>query len=275
MAHLFPLIMMLFVAGCSVAPTPSEPIQGVLGGLHYVWWHFYAGSFREVTVSFTIHEDFPTRDGMYLQMYQSEINGIPFYFGIQTRVGKPGFGLTGKGVIFSRWGTRDLTNAEVAPGGWTESAGYEGDFISVRKGYDWKAGKYTMRIAYVRSDTLGDWYGVWIGDENAVEEYAGSLRFPRAPERNPGIADGGGTWTEIYYRETTPGSTLPRWWVSVEAISGVDFRGVHHRPRVAILECSERFQNVNIVYDASGRMFHFLMGEGVEREFDRREVMLW
>jgi hypothetical protein len=41
---------------------------------------------------------------------------------------------------------------------------------------------------------------------------------------------------------------------------------------VAILECSEHFQNINIVYDASGRMFHFLMGEGVEREFDTKIV---
>ncbi|MGQ9622555.1 MAG: hypothetical protein ACUVTO_03790 [Candidatus Caldatribacteriaceae bacterium] len=108
-------------------------------------------------------------------------------------------------MIFSRWDTRDLISAKVAPGGWTESAGYEGGFISVHKSYNWKARKYSTRVAYIRSNLLGDWYGVWIVNESvAREDCVGSLRFLQNSGRDRSIADDGGTWTEIYYRETTP-----------------------------------------------------------------------
>ena len=44
---------------------------------------------------------------------------------------------TGKGLIFSRWKERNLVNARIPDDGFTESSGHEGDFIEVRRNYDW------------------------------------------------------------------------------------------------------------------------------------------
>lgn len=51
-------------------------------------------------------------------MYQEIINGKGFYFGLQTQTYKPGVGSMGKGLIFSRWRTLDLSNVRVVEGGW-------------------------------------------------------------------------------------------------------------------------------------------------------------
>jgi len=81
-----------------------------------------------------------------------------FYFGLQTLVGKPGYGLTGKGLIFSEFGTTDSSNIKTASGGWYEVGTYEGLFISTRLSYNWTTHKYTLTIKYSESDAIGDWY---------------------------------------------------------------------------------------------------------------------
>ena len=51
-------------------------------------------------------------------------------------------------MIFSRWGTRDLEWARwPEDDGWAESSGHEGDFIRVRRFYDWGPGDYVVRLA--------------------------------------------------------------------------------------------------------------------------------
>ena len=245
--------------------------ENSLGGMHYIWWNFGREGFKELNIKFTIHDDLLTKDGIYLQMYQGEINGVGFYFGLQTRVGKSEEGLTGKGLVFSRWGTRDLSNAKPAQNGWTESAGYEGDFISIRKAYEWTNHKYSFRICFVESDNKGDWYGVWIEElENHSLDYLGSLRFPKV-SANRGIKDGGATWTEIYYREKND-SALPNWHVSIDEIFGINFDDEKYYPKSATLICSEKFQNINIIYDESLQKIHFYMGENIEKNFDSKKI---
>ena len=244
-----------------------------LGGMHYIWWNFGNVNLKEINIQFTIYNDLLTKDGLYLQMYQGEINGVGFYFGLQTRVGKPNEGLAGKGIIFSRWETQDLSNSKVVENGWTEAGGYEGNFISIRKSYNWINHTYSCKIKYIESDNEGDWYGVWIKDlDNNNLDYLGSLRFPKVTN-DMGIKNGGGTWTEIYYKEKDK-SPFPDWHVSINEIYGVNFENKRYYPKSATLICSEKFQNINIIYDENTQKFHFYSGENIKKEIISKEINL-
>ena len=152
----------------------------------YVWWEWSSdeGEFESLDIDFTIHNDivgFSGRHGLYLMLGFGHIAGIPFYFGLQTDVDDPASGSRGKGLIFSRWETRDL----ITPESQTRSKDgrsrpvYEGDFIGVRRSYDWGAGVYRVRIAPDGSDAIGPWFGMWITDRSTGETvWGGSLRFP-------------------------------------------------------------------------------------------------
>ncbi|MEE9508885.1 MAG: hypothetical protein V3V81_00145, partial [Candidatus Bathyarchaeia archaeon] len=156
--------------GSYTLATESAPL-GEIGGLHYIWWDFPISRFPRLTINITIYDEPSYNDGLYFQMYQSLINNVGFYFGIQTYFYKPDFCPQGKFLIFSRWGTRDLANVRTVEGGWSQSAGYEGDFVGIRKCYDWGIGKYSLEISYMESDEVGDWYGVWIYDlENGSDD---------------------------------------------------------------------------------------------------------
>ena len=151
----------------------------------YVWWNWGSNqvSFRELLVELTIHNDigdFSEHNGIYLMLSHGSIADVRYYFGIQTSVFDPRVGgRQGEGLIFSRWDTRNLDNARVPDGGWTQSSGHEGDFIGVRISYDWGAGDYELRLASDGLDTDGKWYGLWITDlESDNTTWVGSLKFP-------------------------------------------------------------------------------------------------
>ena len=146
------------ITGRSDLYTPIMPPEHMA----YIWWEWSANraDFESLEVDFTIHNDagdFSSRHGLYLMLGFSHIAGVPFYFGLQTNVNDPAAGPRGKGLIFSRWETRDLDDARVADPveGWTESSGHEGDFIGVRRSYEWEAGDYRVRIAPDGSDEGG------------------------------------------------------------------------------------------------------------------------
>lgn len=246
-----------------------------LGGLSYVWWNFGNRNFEKMDIKFTVYNDISTSDGLYFQLYQGKINGVAFYFGIQTRVFKQDIGLTGKGIIFSRWGTSDLSNARTPPGGWSASGDEGGQFVGIRKSYSWTAHQYLVRIKYEGSDNLGDWYGIYIRDLSIIvdgtNEYIGSLRFPFCQGDNKGIDDGGGSWTEIYYKEVKD-SSLPGWHVSIDDIFGVKFDQTRCYPRSADLICSDNFQNINMEFRSNEQSIHLLMGQGVTKQFSKKTV---
>ena len=84
-----------------------------------------------------------------------------------------------------------MTLARPTSDGWVVTGSILGDFISIRKPYDWGEGDYTVRIAHDGSDDDDDgrWFGMWITDPNNVETYMGSLKFPLVdgapPKFNP------------------------------------------------------------------------------------------
>ena len=121
----------------------------------YIWWGWTQAQddrgFEELEVAFTVHNDvgdMPGLDGLYLMVCYGKIAETPFYFGIQTNAHsatRPLYG-RGKAAIFSRWETRDLELARFSEkDGWTQSSGHEGDFIGVRRSYDWGPGEDIAR----------------------------------------------------------------------------------------------------------------------------------
>ena len=171
-------------------------------------------------MDFTIHnniEDFSDEHGIYLMLGQNEISDVGFYFGLQTDVYAPDPPYwRGKGLIFSRWKTRNLANARYSDtDGWTQSSGHEGDFIGVRRSYDWGAGDYRVRIAPDGTDSDGEWFGLWVTDLSSnITTWIGSLKFPFLN----GTATMGPysyTTVEIYGDRIRP-IDIPEWYVSVE-----------------------------------------------------------
>jgi len=245
------------------------------GGMQYANWYFNQNNLKEVNVIIEINNDPLTEDGLYFQAYDGYINGQMFYFGLQTKIQKPGYGLTGKGLIFSEFGTTDNTNIKTASGGWYEVGTYEGPFISTRIGYDWTNHKYILTIKYKESDTVGDWYEFWIEDLTTNSKtYAGALRFPFPKDLSKkGITDGGGSWTEIYYRKVQ-GSTLPEWSVSILEVSAVSKDGTIIFPKTAHLKNADNFYHIEQAFHPENNKLDFVIGGSTTKSFNEKDITL-
>ena len=159
----------------------------------YIWWEWERGrdssdnwidEFEELVIDFTIHNNVELEgdNGLYLMLAHSKISDAGFYFGLQTDVHapEPPYG-RGKGLLLSRWETRDLAHARFSEtDGWTQSSGHEGNFIGVQRSYAWGAGDYRIRFAPDGDpEDDGVWFGLWITDRSTdVATWIGSLKFP-------------------------------------------------------------------------------------------------
>ncbi len=231
------------------------------------YWDRELDPIREMTVDFTVHNnvyDFSPRNGFYLMLLNGRISDVTFYFGFQTAISHAGAPRV-KGVIFSRWDTRDLGNARVAPDGWSQSAGYEGDFIGVRRAYDWGAGRYHARIAPDGLEADGEWYSVWITNRDTNETtWIGSLKFP--------LIDGAGainaisySTLELYGLPTRPIDT-PEWYVTISAPLADGVPPVRLRTYYPYDDDEGRAMlNSNSLFDAQEGIAHLRIGGTTER----------
>ena len=140
---------------------PSSPWH-----LMDIWWYLQDSTrnFQRLDIDIHIDKNVPDDVNLYIApLGLASINGIGCYGGIQTHIGgwasktsrkivRPG-----KGGIFSRWSTKSgepigLDYVDLLPGGLCESNGYEGEFCSVRRPYNWKAGNYTFSL--VKEETI-------------------------------------------------------------------------------------------------------------------------
>ena len=113
-----------------------------------------------------------------------------------------------------------MANTRIPEDGWTESSGHEGDFVGVRRQYDWGAGEYRLKIAPDGADPDGEWFGVWITElATDVTTWAGSLKFP-LKDGKALIAPVSYATIEIYgYGKIRP-IDIPELKVSVKAPKG-------------------------------------------------------
>ena len=193
----------------------------------------------------------------------SSISDVGFYFGLQTGISSDK-GNRGKGLIFSRWKTRDLANARVADPeeGWSQSSGHEGDFIGVRRLYDWGVGDYRVRLAPDGSDTEGEWFGLWITEKADGETtWIGSLKFPYL---NGEATINSTTYStmEIYGQPIRP-IDIPEWHVSIERPLGDGVEPVwfesQYSPFVGMV------LNSNVRYDRNDAVIHLRAGGSTVR----------
>jgi len=219
-------------------------------------------NFESIKHKFTIHEEPSNEAKMYYSMFYGTINdSINFYYGIQTDVLKlgssPPWG--GRGLIFSRWQTRDTLNYSLADGGWGQSAGYEGDFIGVRRSYEWTVGTYETEIKRDSTDNIGDWYSLKIRklpDNNQF--YIGSIRF-ESSSLSEGIKPYGTGFLEIF--GNIPSKEIPDWHVSMDDITVDEFR----KPsaiRTKYVSEPESFSNI---YTTNNKNFHSIIGPNVKK----------
>lgn len=115
------------------------------------------------------------------------LSKTPFYGGIQTQAD----GYTkkdqklrtiGPGFLFSMWGERSLDAIRPADGGFCQSSGHEGDFVSVRRPFEWKKGKFTYRLTRMDREEIDGKPRTWVGafvhsHEKGENLFVGALRF--------------------------------------------------------------------------------------------------
>jgi hypothetical protein len=160
-----------------------------------VWWEAQApiNNFTEATIDFEIIGKVSPDNLLYIApMGLSKLNDIPFYGGVQTSVSgwksKDSRILLalGKGGIFSRWSSNKTPiGLEFAQGDehtYYHSGGYEGEFVSVRKKFEWDEGKYQYRLKKLNTITNQEgvytWFGAYVYDyANNKEHFIGALKF--------------------------------------------------------------------------------------------------
>ena len=222
------------------------------------WYYDMTEHSNELIVDFIIHKNLnsspPGESGFYMMLGYSNLREVRFYFGLQTDV----YPHSEKGLIFSRWDTRDLSNAKVADGGWSQSSGHEGDFIGVRFPYEWGAGNYQARISPEDGDRGEDgWYGMWITDlSTGVTTWGGSLKFP--PPDDPPTRH---VWVystmEIYSGPSIKPVDIPEWYVSLNrpSLNGIT------APRAAVRYNSVgEVPNSDASYNKTDDSIHFRAG---------------
>ena len=247
-------------------PDLYEIVQGARHMTQVEWyWNTCCGAQPPdaIEIDFTIHNnvtDWSDRNGLYLMLAISRIGDTQFYFGLQTDVSRPGVGRTGKGVIFSRWGTRDLAHARLAPNGFAESAGHEDDFIGVRRPYAWSAGAYRARLARYDSDHIGDWFGLWLTEQaSGRTTWIGALRFPHGAE----IAYLLSSIVEVYGQSIRP-IDIPVWHVSIAPPLG-DWDSLPGTART-IYRHDDEIRNTEMWYQADENRVHMKVGGGTQRQ---------
>ncbi len=162
-----------------------------------IWWDIKspAEEFKSFSMEISLDKDMPAD---HFNLYVAPISGgfedgTDFYGGLQTNIGgypasKPedqsGPYHKGKGGIFSRWGEHlDLSFVRSEPDGFVEAAGYEGDFVSGRRPYPWKAGSYIFEIRRLPrtkgDDKASSWLGAFVTDKaTGATSRIASLKFP-------------------------------------------------------------------------------------------------
>jgi hypothetical protein len=154
-----------------------------------VWWDTGKDMpFESYSIDVTISDDVPATVNLYVApVGLAHLDKTPFYGGLQTQAD----GYTrkdrklrkiGRGLLFSMWGERSHDAIRASLGGYCQSSGHEGDFVSVRRAYAWKKGKYTYRLVRMDAEEIAGKPYTWVGaflyahetDENV---FVGALRF--------------------------------------------------------------------------------------------------
>lgn len=242
-------------------PAPADPEISMPRGMTYQNWTLgMAAGMADLWIDVTFHSLPEGDDGIYLQVWDANIGETGQYMGFQYRRDEDGRIRTNS--IWSRWGTRDTDHLEEAPGGYHESAGYEGDFISVRYPYEFGVGTYTVHVRLDEVTDRGVWYAKRIYDHQAGSwTETGRLRFPFSGGNLPLIRDGGGSWQEVFGGVDRPGE-VGRFHLS---IGGVYTLGRAVAAREVRTTYADQIDNTDISLDPATERVHVRYGGDTPR----------
>ncbi|WP_020471813.1 DUF3472 domain-containing protein [Zavarzinella formosa] len=180
---------LLTVNGAGQPPKEEKKYASMPWHLIDTWWDIGAETpFESLAVEVTISDDVPSSVNLYISpIGLGHLSKTPFYGGIQTQSDgntkkDTKLRTLGPGFLFSMWGERSLDAIRPSDGGFLQSSGHEGDFVSVRRPYAWKKGKYTYRLTRMDQEMIDGKPYTWVGafvyshekDENV---FVGALRF--------------------------------------------------------------------------------------------------
>jgi hypothetical protein len=207
--------------GANDTPAPKRPPRQPWH-LADVWWTFEQPTprFESLDLDVTIDRDVSTNVNLYIAPCGlGELSGVRFYGGLQsnangwesrtndTRVH------IGKGGIFSRWGKGKLSvnQARGAEDSRYEAAGYEGDFVSVRRPFAWTRGRYTWSLRACDTESANGQDYTWVScfvtsQDNGLTRYIGSLRFEG---KDLTFWDRHAAFVEVYSTAQIPRSEIP------------------------------------------------------------------
>ncbi len=187
-----------------------------------IWWDLEKPiqNFTSLEVDITVDRDIPDDYNLYISPCGiAKINGLQFYGGIQTNIN--GWAdknsrervHRGKGGIFSRWSSDQKTPIGLdhvqtaADDCLVESAGYEGEFASVRRPFVWTQGTCTWCITKGNTDGQSTWFLCSIRDSQGTSHEIGSLKFEGTDftfwERHS-------AFVEVYSTAKIPRSGIPK-----------------------------------------------------------------
>jgi hypothetical protein len=223
----FLVLSIALLAPCSLSAEEAKkaPLPPLPWHMADIWWSFDGPTknFESLEMDVAIDRDVPDTVCLYVSPCGlAQINGLDFYGGLQSNINGWVNGTDktrvhrGKGAIFSRWSSDKKTPIGLehvrtaAADCLVESAGYEGEFASVRRPFAWPKGTYTYQIKKGASEKVGDkdctWFTCSVKDSAGVVFEVGSLRFEGTDftfwARHS-------AFVEIYSTAKTPRSVVP------------------------------------------------------------------
>ncbi len=213
-----PLLLPLALVLASTCPAQEDRYAPMPWHLVDLWWDLGEEiPFESYSVEVTIRDDVPAATNLYIApIGLAHLNKTPFYGGIQTQAdghskSNPRIRKIGPGLLMSMWGERSLDAIRPSQGGFCQSSGHEGDFVSVRRPYAWQKGTYTYRVVKMDRELVEGKPATWVGafvyshdkDENI---FIGALRFPGEDLR---LSRKVASFVEVYGR-AIPVSEIPR-----------------------------------------------------------------
>ncbi len=189
--HILLLIFSLIVTNSvRSADAQERPFARMPWHLVDLWWDLGKDqSFESYSIDVTFSDNVPATTNLYVApLGLGHLNKTPFYGGIQTQAdgntkSEPQLRKIGPGFLMSMWGERQLDAIRPSQGGFFQSSGHEGDFVSVRYPYAWTKGTYTYRVVKMEKEIVDDkpttWVGAFVFSHDKHENiFVGALRFP-------------------------------------------------------------------------------------------------
>lgn len=185
-------ITLLFAAQTTTradAPATQPIFKSMPWHLVDTWWDLGKDyDFNSFSVDIDISDDLPADVNVYISPIGiAHLSGTPFYGGLQTHSNgqtrsEPAVHEIGPGLLMSMWNERSLDAIRSSDGGFFQSSGHEGDFVSVRKPYAWHKGRFTYSVVAMDRETLAGtpytWVGAFLHNHQTEEHlFIGALRF--------------------------------------------------------------------------------------------------